>query len=450
MNRSGRGAFRRIDLRLTAGYVGVLAGIILVFGAVVVLGFWLQSKERQDGMLLDLARGAVGAESGIRPNDDSGDPSPMELEPEVALVSVAPDGSLTPEASSGETLSLPNLPAADEVAARRSSNAVTVSSSVGNVRVVSVPVLQNGEVVAVVQAGQESAAVTGPVGELAFVLLPIGAVALLLSAIGGLLVSRRAIRPVEEAFERQRAFVADASHELKTPLTIIRADAEVLSRGDISREDRELVEDVLEETDRMSDILSDLLLLARLDAGKIPVASVPFYLKASLEDAVSRFATRAEESGIKLELEVEGDPRATGDAARTRQITAALLDNALRFTPATGTVKVASRERGSEVVVAVSDTGPGVPEEHLPHIFERFYRAEEARSRQGGGSGLGLTIARDLATAQNGDLKAGGSEGGGAVFVLTLPSSRSDRDSPASRPSGPGRENLAPERAGEV
>jgi signal transduction histidine kinase len=245
-------------------------------------------------------------------------------------------------------------------------------------------------------------------------------------------MSRRAMRPVQEAFGRQRTFIADASHELKTPLTLIRADAEVLSRSlddpEQAGDNRELIDDLLGETDRMSAVLSDLLLLARLDADKISVSREPFDLALVLSETSERFAARAVAEGKNLEVEHSGKLPARGDAERTGQVLAALLDNALRFTPPEGTITVEGEVTDKRIEATVTDTGPGIPPESLERIFERFYRADThsaARTRgpSGGGTGLGLAIARDLARAQGGELTAENVPGGGARFALTLPSS---------------------------
>jgi signal transduction histidine kinase len=289
---------------------------------------------------------------------------------------------------------------------------------------------ERGDVVAIAQAAQSRRAVWDPVERLVWVLVLTGLGALVLAAAGGLYMSRRAMRPVQEAFGRQRTFIADVSHELKTPLTLIRADAEVLSRGledpDDAMDNRELVDDLLGETDRMSAILSDLLLLARLDADKVFVSHEPFDLALVISESSERFAARAVAEGKNLQVEHSGKLPARGDAQRTGQILAALLDNALRFTPPEGTITVEGHVTDKRIESTVTDTGPGIPPESLDRIFERFYRADThsaARTRgpSGGGTGLGLAIARDLARAQGGELTAENTDKGGARFTLTLP-----------------------------
>jgi signal transduction histidine kinase len=227
---------------------------------------------------------------------------------------------------------------------------------------------------------------------------------------------------VRDSFDKQRAFVADASHELKTPLTLIRADTEVvLYRGRVDPDDRKLIEHVLAETDRMDAVLSDLLLVARLDAGKLEVSTEPFDLSVVLSESVERFRVRVSAKDINLEVQTTGQLPVRGDPKRTGQILAVLLDNAVRFTPSGGRITVDGRLQAGWAEVSVRDTGPGIAPEHLPRIFDRFYRAEEARTRNSGGTGLGLAIARDLARAQKGDIQAENAKGGGTVFRLVLP-----------------------------
>jgi signal transduction histidine kinase len=300
---------------------------------------------------------------------------------------------------------------------------VTAYGPEGAARVASVPVVRSGEADGVVQVGQPLRADLEAVDRLVFVLVPIGLGALALAGVGGLFMSRRAVRPVHEAFERQRAFVADASHELKTPLSLAKIDGEVLLRDPAAPDARDIMKHQLAEIDRTSAILSDLLVLARLDAGKLAVERKPFDLAAVLLETADRFRARAADAGITLDVSVPDELPARGDARRTGQILAALIDNALRFTPEGGRVTATGRLLDGRAEAAVADTGPGIPPERLAHVFDRFYRAEEARTRapSGGGTGLGLAIARDLARAQGGDLSVGDAGGGGATLRLVIP-----------------------------
>ena len=423
--------FDQIRRRLTVGYVGILALILLVFGVVVVFTFYLRASDQQDELLLQKAEDM--ANSVLNGKDRYGVVK-ATTDYDVAVMVLLPDGSTYGDLDETSfSLGLPHAYMAQRAGQERQTIRGTVPGPGGAVRVMSIPVKRYGEfgsVVAVVQAAQSRQAVTEPVERLIFVLVLTGLGAMLLAAAGGRFMSRRAMRPVQEAFGRQRTFIADASHELKTPLTLIRADAEVLSRGiddpNKTSDNRELVDDLLGETDRMSAVLSDLLLLARLDAQKVSVSREPFDLALVISETSERFAARASAERKNLEVHHSGKLPARGDASRTDQSLAALLDNALRFTPPGGTITVEGRTTNKQVQATVTDTGPGIAPESLDLIFERFYRADThsaARSRgpSGGGTGLGLAIARDLARAQGGELSAENVEGGGARFTLSLP-----------------------------
>ena len=285
------------------------------------------------------------------------------------------------------------------------------------------PMRDSGEVVGVIQYARSLDGVQQTIDRLLLVLIPLALGGLGAALLGGLYMAGRAMRPARESFERQRAFVADASHELKTPLTLIRADAEmVLFRDHLNEEDRKLLDHALAETDRMGAVLSDLLLVARLDAGKVDLAEKPFDLASLLSEEAERFGARAAAKGIRLEVLSPDELMARGDAKRTGQALAVLFDNAVRFTPSGGSIAVLGRLGDRWAEASVADTGPGIVSEDLPRVFDRFYRAEAARTRnKSGGTGLGLAIARDLVRAQGGDLVAERAKGGGAVFRLRLP-----------------------------
>jgi signal transduction histidine kinase len=423
------------------GYVGILALILVLVGAVAVWSFSQQMNAQQDQLLEQKAEGASDFTQGLLRQYQEGEPphgpsGPIQASTasDIGVVALVPADSSAGGGQGGSKV-LDSSPSSssfglpfEEPAQRAAQQGETIKENIAGPegeeeRVVSVPVSGSGGQAVVVQAAQSRQVVWQSIDGLVRILIPVGLGALLLAGVGGLYMSRRAMRPVRDAFDRQRTFVADASHELKTPLTLIRADAEVLSRSLGSPDDTELAQDLLKEADRMNALLSDLLTLARLDAGKLAVCREVFDLTAVVAEAADRFGTRAEAENITLDVEAPGEKLlARGDVERSGQILAALLDNALRFASTGGRVEVGIRARDGRVEVSVADTGPGIPPEHLGRIFDRFYRAEEARTRAGGGTGLGLAIARDLARAQGGDLTAGSSaKNGGASFILWLP-----------------------------
>jgi signal transduction histidine kinase len=409
--------FERIRLHLTAGYVGIFALLLVAFGIVAVIGFSRQVSAQQDELLMQQARNRAESPRYASTEEILVTPDGTQ----VLWIPAASDGRLLEESTPASSLGLPATEPARRAVRTRTMVAATVAGPQGDVRVVSRPVLRGGELVGVIQAGQPRRVVQETVNRLIFVLVPVGLGALVLAAIGGMFVSSLAMRPVRESFDRQRKFVADASHELKTPLTLIRADAEVLARDLAAPTERDLIGDLVAETERMDRLISDLLLLARLDAGKLAVAHDAFDLSTVLAETAERFRARATAEGVGLEVESSGELTARGDPERTSQILAILIDNALRHTPPEGTVTVVGSSDDRWVEASVADTGPGIPPEHLPRIFDRFYRAEAARTRGGGGSGLGLAIAYDLVRAQDGHITVENPETGGAVFRLKLP-----------------------------
>ena len=416
-----------IRLRLTLGYVGILALILVAFGVVVVIFFRDATVSQHDDLLSKRAEALADAVSRNGTVADAmGGGTVPEGSTDYAVVHLASDGRVLSRDAAARDLGLPS-PESSEAARNATRDVepevVTVYGPEGAARVASVPVIRSGEADGVVQVGQPLRADLEAVDRLVFVLVPIGLGALALAGVGGLFMSRRAVRPVHEAFERQRAFVADASHELKTPLSLAKIDGEVLLRDPAAPDARDIMKHQLAEIDRTSAILSDLLVLARLDAGKLAVERKPFDLAAVLLETANRFRTRAADAGITLDVSVPDELPAHGDARRTGQILAALIDNALRFTPEGGRITATGRLLDGRAEAAVADTGPGIPPERLAHVFDRFYRAEEARTRapSGGGTGLGLAIARDLARAQGGDLSVGDAGGGGAALRLVIP-----------------------------
>ncbi len=405
-----------IRWRLTAGYIGIFAFLLLLLGVFAVFGFSRELTLQQDELLAQEARNTTknlleGNESDVLATGSD----------EFGWIALETDGEVMDRNWTTTSVGLPSRDLFQETLREEEIVAATVQGTNGGARVVSMPMYESGELVGVMQYARSLRRVQETVNELVLVLLPLGFGALGLAAVGGLYMARRAVRPVREAFERQRAFIADASHELKTPLTLIRVDTEVLQGNLQDPDDRELAEEVLAETDRMGTILSDLLTMARLDAGALEVARKPFDLSNLIEEETERFRVRATHEGVRLEVRAPDELLATGDPARTGQILAALLDNALRFTPSGGSVEIYAYRQDGAVEATVTDTGPGIPPEHLPRVFDRFYRAESARTREGGGTGIGLAIARSLARAQNGDLEAENTEDGGAVFRLKLP-----------------------------
>lgn len=227
---------------------------------------------------------------------------------------------------------------------------------------------------------------------------------------------------LHKVFESQRRFVADAAHELKTPLTAMKGNLEVaLQRARSVEEYRDVIAANLSQVEHMSHLTRSLLTLAQFAGSRPPVQLEPMTLKPILEELTAEITVLAKEQGCRLIVHVQDDPVIVGDTAQLKRVFINLLDNALRHTPRGGTITVAVEVVGDEVLASVTDTGCGIAAIHLPHIFERFYRVDEARNRHEGGTGLGLAIAHEIALAHGGALLAQSEVGKGSIFILKLP-----------------------------
>jgi signal transduction histidine kinase len=230
------------------------------------------------------------------------------------------------------------------------------------------------------------------------------------------------MRPINAAFAAQRAFVADASHELRTPVTLVRTNAEVLlETGAVpAPEDRALVEDIVAVSGRMGRLITDLITLARLDAGALPLAHGPVALDAVLATSCGQMARLAERHAVALRLGPTPSLVVQGDPGRLEQVVVILLDNAITYNRRGGTVVVTLCRAGDQAVLEVRDTGPGIPAADLPHLFARFYRGRGA-GVAAEGSGLGLAIAHGIVRAHRGRLHVHTEPGVGSCFSVLLP-----------------------------
>jgi two-component system, OmpR family, phosphate regulon sensor histidine kinase PhoR len=219
----------------------------------------------------------------------------------------------------------------------------------------------------------------------------------------------------------RRDFVANASHELKTPVAAVRALAETLLTAlpDDPEAGRRFAERIGREAERLDALTRDLLDLSRVERGTLDVE--PVDLVGLAKEVVGGYGDLAEERRIRLRAELQPQVSMRGDRAQLGLLLSNLLDNALRFTPAKGTVCVRLDATESRAVIQVSDTGQGIPAGELPRVFERFYRVDKARARQTGGTGLGLAIVRHVAEAHGGTVRVDSELGRGSTFTVTLP-----------------------------
>jgi heavy metal sensor kinase len=230
------------------------------------------------------------------------------------------------------------------------------------------------------------------------------------------------IARLDRSFRQVQQFSADASHELKTPLTSIRGEAEVALMADLTPEEhRKVLRSIVDEVERMSAIVENLLLLARADAEQIQIRRENVHLEAVAMEVYEQLERLARRKQIALDIAAMEEAEVAGDPLWLSQILSNLLNNAIKYTPDGGTVTLALKAVEQEARLSVADTGPGIPEEHLPRIFDRFYRVDSGRSRDAGGVGLGLNIAQWAAQAQGGRIEVESKVGKGTTFTLCLP-----------------------------
>jgi signal transduction histidine kinase len=230
------------------------------------------------------------------------------------------------------------------------------------------------------------------------------------------------IRRLDESFQHTQRFLADASHELRTPLTVIQVELEaVIGRTDTSAEVRELAGSVLEEVARLRKIVEGLFALSRLDAGEALAKPAPFDLGELAATTADQMCLLAEDKGISITCHSAPNVIVEGDRSRLKQVIVNLLDNAIKYTSEGGKVEVRAIARDARAVLEVSDNGIGIPTEALPHVFERFFRVDKARSRDLGGAGLGLSIVKSVCVAHGGQVEVQSKEGEGSRFIVELP-----------------------------
>jgi signal transduction histidine kinase len=256
-----------------------------------------------------------------------------------------------------------------------------------------------------------------------------GFIAAILVAIGGWIVAGQSATPIERSIEQMRRFMADAAHELRTPLTVVRSRAEVALQRSRSADDYvDALHGIERETIRLGRIVEDLLTLARADAGQRPIERERVFLDDVALDAAEAARVIAERRGVRLEVLEFEEAAVVGDAALLRQLGLILLDNAIKFTPTGGLVRVAVRGApGGGSTLVVTDTGVGIGPAELPRIFERFYRGDPSRTRSDAasateGAGLGLSIAKWIAEEHRAEILVSSRPGSGTEVKVVFPS----------------------------
>jgi signal transduction histidine kinase len=235
-----------------------------------------------------------------------------------------------------------------------------------------------------------------------------------------LYLAKWALKPVEKSWEQQRQFIADASHELKTPLTVILANTDILAshKSDTIQNQYKWLEYIKAEATRMSTLVNDLLFLAKSDATKNNLILSTINFSDIVWSCSLPFESVAYEQGKDLQTNIESDIFLEGDEGKLKQLLMILLDNACKYTDKKGTIKVNLKQKQEKIYVEVMNSGEAISPEHLSKLFERFYRADEARDREHGGYGLGLSIAKNIVDMHYGKITVTSSAETGTIFTV--------------------------------
>jgi heavy metal sensor kinase len=459
---------RSIRLRLTLWYVLLLALILAGFSAGIYLTLRHNLYANLDDSLETRANDLLplvnyeGASPTLSQSVSINSPDLGEQFIRVYDFS----GRLTFD-SSGEAGTVPvNAEAVQgALAGSTVTRGISVAGDAFHIRIA--PIEQNGRVTGALEVGRSAEDVSDALASLLLILGIAYPVTLAVAGFGGLFLAGRALSPVDkvtrlarrisaedlgqrlnlrlpddevgrlartfdemitrldDAFRRQRQFTADSSHELRTPLTAIKGQVEVaLTRPRGPAAYRDVLQAVNEQVDRLIRLVGSLLTLARADAGQIPIASEAINLPDLVAGAIEQVRGAAAQRVVDLEAAPGPPVTVQGDEDLLLQLLLNLLDNAINYTPSGGKVTAGWSIDGSQVSLWVHDTGVGIASEHLPHIFDRFYRVDKARSRAEGGVGLGLSICRWIAEAHGSSISVESLPGKGSTFTIRLPTNQ--------------------------
>ena len=467
-------AFKSIRSRLTAWYVTLLAIILILFS--VILNYFLAKRlyESVDNSLTVSA--TVVATSATMRLSNSPLPGLNQLfeqfmnQGNLNKFYRIYDGSGN-VGSRSKNISASQFPLsqtsyADALEGKNSYETFKVGGQ-QPIRVITMPILLGGQLINLVQVGTSLEAVQETLRNLKIFLFTAVPSVLIFAALFARFMARRALKPIsriidtareigqgqelskripvlkikdelgqlaltfnkmmnrlENSFAQMRQFSSDASHELRTPLTVLKGQNELILRKQRKPEEyQEVISSNLEEINYMSKVLEDLFVLSRSDENQVKLDCKPVDLRALVEEVCKHAEILAEEKNIKIIISFLEPTEIKGDEVRLRQMVWNVLQNGIKYTQRGGELKISLQKEGEVVLLTIQDTGIGIPEEDLPLIFNRFYRVDKARTRDEGGSGLGLSICRQIAEAHKGVIEVESKLGVGTRFKIRLPSS---------------------------
>ena len=425
---------RRARRRLFAVTLGLLALLVIGVGsATAVMGLSvldadvdhaLRTAVEANAAVVAADTSSTDGRQGTDGEDGTEPPETDERPPAAAdtYLLVLDGRGRVVQNPSGRTLTgLPDTTVLDAATAA-GEDLRTIGAGGHSLRLLTIPVIRNGSVAGYVQGGFVLDLHDDQSRSLVIAIITVGAMGLVAAALITLLVTDRALGPIREGFAAQRRFVADASHELRTPAALIRANAEVLQREDLVAPGGDpLLADIIGESDRLGGLVGDLLQLSAWDDMQTTIVPAPVNIAAIARDTVRGAAAMAAERQVPLTVNGgDGPAWAMADHDRIVQVLLVLIDNAIDHSPSGSPVTVSVRSSGQAVTVAVDDRGPGIPAGDLERIFQPFTRLPGTTRHGSGGTGLGLAIARRIVEAHGGTIEAISPAGGGARFVVSL------------------------------
>ncbi len=449
-----------LRLRLTLLYSTFMGGILLIFGAAVYILVNVILLNQVDSLLADVVLDITQ----VTQVNSAGELSLISLPPldmtASAYVQVwSPSGKIIATSPSIGALSKP----LDSVGLQTGLAIYKNSYLNGaHLRVLSVPLKVSGRMVGTLQVGSSLSVVDATQGKLLSLMALIAVIAVLMAGVGSWVVLGRALSPLEDItetvdqinhaddlsrripyqeqtedeignlvisfnqtlerletlFTSQQRFLADVSHELRTPLTVIKGNVDLIRR--MKQADEESLESIDEEAGRLTRLVGGLLMLAQAESGKLTLIFNPVELDLLFTEVFTEMCVLAG-SKVHVHLNEIDQVMVNGDRDRLKQVLLNLIANAIQYTPQGGDVFLSMAKIGAQVRIIIRDTGPGIPAEDLPHIFDRFYRAEKSRTRStSSGFGLGLSIAQWIVEHHGGQIKVESKEGKGTTFVIWL------------------------------
>jgi signal transduction histidine kinase len=395
----------------------VFASLLGIFGIAVRVAFTRSLTQQTTNRLIAIGQGAAAnvefekghltVESDFRPQD--------LITRHQALQWFDIQGNLITQ--QGETvLTLPLLP----------SKMVQIQTDKVPIQAVTIPIIgsENNQLVGYVRVSQSLEEFEETLEKLDWGLGGGIIITLVLSGVGGILLTRQAMQPIEESFQRLKQFTADASHELRSPLMAIKINADLALEypEEIGAKEVEKFQAIASATNQMTRLTEDLLFLARTD--KVPNQNwETLNLTSILENLVQLYKPQAQAKQINLISQLSENLYLMGDSVQLTRLFTNLIENALYYTPSSGVVEIKTSRVASQLYVNVQDTGVGIAPEHIDKVFERFWRADLSRSYWGGGSGLGLAIAQAIAQNHGGLITVTSQLGIGSCFTVRLPAS---------------------------